>query len=224
MKNSPFALLTLVFATATWAEEPASNTTPILNEKSRETAPPRKILPAAPHSISADTTAKIRADLARLTPTKPGTATAPGQDMREVDKPKNKIPRLSQKIIEEHVAPRAPAPNASVEVSGAMIELPPYLVREDKYPDLKERDLLTPAGKLKLAYKRHPGLNFNPLFFLASNNGPAMQMLEEELRLERMQEMQELSGMYADRKSAAEMKKITHQTFLRSDFSSRRGP
>src|SRR5690349_16697544 len=125
MKTSSFALLAFAFATVAWADEPVSNPTPILNDKSRETAPPRKILPPAPHSISADTSAKIRADLARLAPTKSTSpAVTPGQDLREVDKPKNKIPRLSQKIIEEHVAPRTPPPNASVEVSGATIELP----------------------------------------------------------------------------------------------------
>src|SRR5262249_1845283 len=69
-----------------------------------------------------------------------------------------------------------------------IIGLPAYEVREKKMPEIKERDLLTRAGRLELAYKRHPGLrvgSFGPL----SNNVWAKAMLDEEFAIERQKEM-----------------------------------
>jgi hypothetical protein len=72
-----------------------------------------------------------------------------------------------------------------------VFRLPAYIVQEPKLPAFKERELLTPKGKIDLALKRHPGLRFGSLPFF-SNNGIGLAMLEEEFRLERLHEMADL--------------------------------
>jgi hypothetical protein len=73
-----------------------------------------------------------------------------------------------------------------------IIRLPSYVVRDKKLPEFKPRELLTPAGRLDLALKRHPGLKFGP--FASLNKGPALQMLAEEEAIERRAELSDLSG------------------------------
>lgn len=91
----------------------------------------------------------------------PKTAT-PSPDLRELDKPRNTI-----------------------------IRLPNYVVQEEKPSAFKERNLLTPKGRLALAYKRYPGLRFGSLPFL-SNDGVALGMLEDDFDRERAAEMRDL--------------------------------
>src|ERR1051326_1548653 len=68
MKILSPSLLVFACVTVAWAQDAVTTTSPILTEKqSREAAPPRKILPPAPHEISPETTAKIRADLPSYT-------------------------------------------------------------------------------------------------------------------------------------------------------------
>jgi hypothetical protein len=78
--------------------------------------------------------AKVAADLASgmpkyAPPTPTPTATGEPQDMRDIDKPKNEIPRLPQ-----------------------------YVVRESRPPVFRNRDLFTTEGLANLSFKRHPGL------------------------------------------------------------------
>lgn len=89
-------------------------------------------------------------------------AAASSPDLREIDKPRNTI-----------------------------IRLPNYVVQEEKPSAFKERNLLTPKGKLALAYKRYPGLKFGSLPFL-SNDGVALGMLEDDFDRERAAEMRDL--------------------------------
>ena len=125
--------------------------------------------PPPPRATSPDTVSKITATLPKFSPPPPTDAkpAAPAPDLRETDRPRNIILRL-----------------------------PNYVVREDKVPLFKERELLTPSGRLDLAYKRHPGLHLGSLPFL-SNNGIALAMLAEEERIERQKEMMDLAGLAA---------------------------
>ena len=145
--------------------------------------------PALARAVSPEVAAKLAATAPKFVPPK-SDADQPAPDRRELDKPRNGIVRL-----------------------------PSYIVQEPKMRDLKERELLTPKGRLDLALKRYPGLRFNPLFFLGSNNGIALAMLEEEERLERMKEMADLMDLfrYSETPVSDDVKRNAQQTFIRSD-------
>ncbi|HEX2855802.1 MAG TPA: hypothetical protein VHO24_21375 [Opitutaceae bacterium] len=157
-----------------------------------ETAP--RTLPPAPTDrprlLSPETASRLALNRPAFVPkAEPAPESTPPPDARETDKPRNGI-----------------------------IRLPPHIVRELKIPAFKERELLTPKGKLELAYKRHPGLRFGNLPFF-SNNAIAMFMLEEEYRLERIAEMSDLVGMMSltDPASAKVLKAGAARGFLRSN-------
>ncbi|MEO7412872.1 MAG: hypothetical protein ABIZ81_05905 [Opitutaceae bacterium] len=202
MKRLPLALSVLALATAlrsqTVPQAPITSTTPKAGERppvavpalSAPTPVSRTISSTTPpvRALSAETSAKISASGPKFTPPKPADGKAEERpDLRELDKPRNGI-----------------------------IRLPQVMVQEQKLPQMKERELLTPQGKLDLAYKRHPGLRFGSLPFF-SNNGIALVMLAEEERLERLAEMTELAGLYrySDPKTGAAVQVLTNQTSLR---------
>jgi hypothetical protein len=122
--------------------------------------------PARPKSISADMTARLTAAMPKFDPAKAAAENAAGaqSEARPADRPRNGI-----------------------------IRLPSYLVLEDKLPQIKERELLTPESKVELGLKRHPGLRFGP--FSRLNNVWAGEMLEEELAIERAAEMADLVSL-----------------------------
>jgi hypothetical protein len=98
--------------------------------------------------------------------------------------------------------PAAPSPSPDVapdardtdKPRNGIIRLPSYLVQEEKLPVLKQRDILTPHGRLELALKRHPGLRFGS-FGPLNNNVWANALLEEEFGIERSAEMASLLGL-----------------------------
>ena len=108
----------------------------------------------------------------------------PTPDLRESDKPRNTILRL-----------------------------PSYIVREEKPILFKERELLTPKGRLDLALRKHPGMRFGS-FWIFRNDGWALAMLAEEERLERQREMSDLLSLLtvADQK---QMKPKVDEAFMR---------
>jgi hypothetical protein len=114
-------------------------------------------------------------------------------------------------------APGAPASAARLEdkPKNGIVRLPDYIINEPKAPAFKERELLTGYGHLQLAYKRHPGLHFGSLPIL-SNNGIAFFMLEEDYRLERKKEMEELSGLIMSPTARAHAKDETQAVFMRT--------
>jgi hypothetical protein len=71
-------------------------------------------------------------------------------DLRDVDKPKNQIPRL-----------------------------PKYVVRESRPLVFRNRDLYTTEGLVNLSFKNHPGLGFGNLFGLNSKIAYDMYMDEQ---------------------------------------------
>jgi hypothetical protein len=121
--------------------------------------------PARPRAISPT----LATQLSALSPKYEPVATAPagkpiepGTDLREIDKPRNTI-----------------------------IRLPNFEVQEEKVPEFKPRELLTPPERLRLAFKKYPGLHVGSLPFF-NNNGVALMMQAEDERLERMKEMSDL--------------------------------
>ena len=133
---------------------------------------PKTIAPApAPErsrSTSPETSAKLNSGLPKFSPSAAAKARAEeaSPDLRETDAPRN-----------------------------AIIRLPQFDVREDQPPQFKERELLTPEGRVELALKRHPGLKFGPLAFLNVRRG--LEMLEEENSLERRREIADLLSFAA---------------------------
>ena len=97
-----------------------------------------------------------------------------------------------------------------------IIRLPNYIVQEEKPEAFKERNLLTGWGHLQLAYKRFPGLHIGSLPKF-SNDGIAFFMLEEDYRLERKAEMEELVTVVTDPAQRAKAKKAVLETFIRTD-------
>jgi hypothetical protein len=76
----------------------------------------------------------------------PAYSVAPSPpNRREVDKPRNQIPRLSPEVMEK------------------------YVVREVRLPVFRTRDLYTKAGLIDLSFKEHPGLRLGNLFNLNAN-------------------------------------------------------
>ena len=121
----------------------------------------------------------------------PGTPAEPGVELREIDNPRNTI-----------------------------IRLPNYIVREDKTPVLKERDVRTPKASLELALRRHPGLRLGS-FWIFRNDGIALALLAEEERLERKKEFEDMVSLMpvSDPAARATVKREVQQAFLReADF------
>jgi hypothetical protein len=143
-------------------------------------------------AISSETAAKLTASLPKIAPLKTSDArpAEPPPDLRETDKPRN-----------------------------AIVRLPSYIVREPKPPVFKERELLTPKGRVDLARKRFPGLRIGSLPFL-SNDGIGLFMLAEEERLERMKEAADLMSLlrYGNGDPKGEIKAKVQQSFMRPGF------
>ena len=85
--------------------------------------------------------------------------------------------------------PPTAASAAPASDSSDAIKLTPYVVQEDRLPEFKEREILTPKGKLELARRRYPGL-IGPF-----SDKAALAMLEEDFALERRKELGELQGL-----------------------------
>lgn len=100
--------------------------------------------------------------------------------------------------------------------AGGVVVLPDYVVRGDKVPVSGAYDLLTPKGRLELAYQLNPGLKVGPLHHL--NDDHARDLLEEERRVQRMEEGAELINLSAmkDPSHGKELKRLWYDTYVRS--------
>ncbi len=147
----------------------------ILGASAQSTAPSPVPLIAAPspslRTVSPELATKLSLNAPKFVAPKT-TDTGQAPDLRETDKPANGIVRL-----------------------------PNYVVRDTKFRPLKERELLTPAGRLELAYKRHPGLRYSLPFF--SNARVALDMLEAEERLQTITDLKDAAALVATRDKAA---------------------
>jgi hypothetical protein len=110
-------------------------------------------------------------------------------DLRDADKPRNKI-----------------------------IRLPEYVVREKKPPVFRERDLLGEEGRAELAKRRYAGLGLGLTDGPGLNQGVARYMMQEAARTEDMAAFSELTQTAAatDPEAAKYYKKIGQETYLRS--------
>jgi len=79
---------------------------------------------------------------------------SPTADLRDIDRPKNQIPRLPVSLMKK------------------------YVVRESRLPVFRTRDLYTKAGLIDLAFKEHPGLRIGNFFNL--NAKVAYEIIIEE--------------------------------------------
>lgn len=158
--------LGVVVATAADEPKPATGTEGTGSPILAETAGSPAPPRAAGPGISAATVARIAALTPKFSPS-PSTATeAPNPVLKETDdKPKNGI-----------------------------IRLPAYLVVGPKTPTLNEVQVLTPKGRVDLAYKAFPGLRFGS-FWIFRNDGIADAMLDEELMLARQREVADLMSL-----------------------------
>ena len=96
------------------------------------------------------------------------------------------------------------------------MQLDPFFVQEERFPEFKDRDILTPKGKLELARRRYPGL-VGPL-----SDATALRLLEEDFAKERRQEMTDLKGLLeiGGAKPSGDLKrKIDEATTRPSGFS-----
>ena len=118
-------------------------------------------------------------------------------------------PEMSAKILGVVKGPPAfakverppPPPNAR-----DVVTLRPFIVREPKAPEFKERELLTEKGKAALAHHRYPG----------ADAATARQMLEEDFARERRDEILEMQGLLElDRALPRELRNAMYDARLR---------
>ena len=193
---------------------PASNAqTPVQPATSPALAPPegeRVSPPAAPkrtRSVSPGVAAALAAAAPKYTPPPPKPEPKPEQelpDMREIDKPKNKIVRL-----------------------------PEYIVREPLPPVFTERSIHTEKGLTDIAMRRYisdvdRALNRWTLpFFGTSKEARALAMYAEDERLRNMAEMESTAAAVSEADAAAGeyIRRESEKTFMRtSDFGWSSGP
>ena len=133
--------------------------------------------PAAPNlSAGRPVSPAIAAEISLVMPAyAPGSSSAssgsPTADLRNVDKPKNQIPRLPAEMMQK------------------------YVVRESRVPVFRTRDLYTKAGLIDLSLKEHPGLHFGNFFNLNAKAAYETEV-EEQLRAEKL-ELDDLSRAMA---------------------------
>jgi hypothetical protein len=120
-------------------------------------------------------------------------------------RPRLVSPELASRLAEaapKYVSPSAPPAQSTAAVDAretdkprnTIIRLPRYVVQESKLPDIAERELLTPKGKLELAYKLYPGLRTGAIGS-RNNDFWAKEMLADDFFLQRKQEWADLSTL-----------------------------
>ena len=125
---------------------PAADTSSIiLAQKPAEPPAPLPKPGTAPHADSPAIDAALSSGMPGYNPGFPAAKlnTAP-QDVREIEKPRNQIPRLPLELMSR------------------------YVVRGARLPVFRNVDLYTKAGLIDLSFKAHPGLRVGNFFNLNS--------------------------------------------------------
>lgn len=156
--------------------------------------------PVQRRAVSTGVAAALTASMPKYNPPKPEEKKpVDDRDMRDVDKPRNKI-----------------------------IRLPDYVVRQDKPPVFRERDIYTNSGLAELAKNRYlsesvRGLNRYtiPLFGVGAE-AYAMALYRQDERLENMSDLKESADDISkvNPENAKEIRKATTDTYNRG-FDSR---
>jgi hypothetical protein len=196
--SAAFGLSLLSFADAQQA--PTASPSPIFAPK-QEQAEPANTAPKRARAISPEVSAALAAAAPKYTPPPPRPAPKPESeqvDMRDIDKPKNRI-----------------------------IRLPKYIVQEQKPVVFSERAITTDKGLADIAVRRYisdfdRALNrFTLPFVGASMEQRALQMYAEDERLKNMADLQDAAADAAksDPAAGAYILRQTRQTYMRtSDF------
>ncbi|MDO8544785.1 MAG: hypothetical protein Q7S40_30445 [Opitutaceae bacterium] len=185
MTRSPLVSLLVVAAVFGVGSALAEDAPPVLKQNSTpSTSGPAVQKARRSRAVSPEVTAQLTAASPKFDPAASAKPTELGPDLREIDRPRNTI-----------------------------IRLPDYVVQEEKPVVLKERQVETPRSRLELALKKNPGLRLGS-FWIFRNDGIALAMHEEEERLVRMKETNELLTLLpaAEQK---QLKPLVDQSFMR---------
>ncbi len=156
-------------------------------------------------------------------PRRPGAGASAPQSRRAIS------PELASKLAE--VGRRAAPPAQAAQVGGPdapsavgssdAVQLDPFVVQEEKFPEFKERSMLTPEGKRALAQKLNPGLKAGALPL--GNNAVALEMLEEVFAQQRRTELAELNSVLkaGDKKVPPELQRKIDEAATRNNEWSR---
>ena len=160
----------------------------ILAPKAASPAPSAAPARAAPTGVLADI--KTALPKFRQETARPPESELP--DLRDTDKPRNIIPRLPANLMSR------------------------YVVRGDKVPVFRQRDLYTKEGLIDLAFKDHPGLRIGNIFGL--NRNAAYEAFLEDERAGKIHDLDDTALAFAVGGDTEEAKMIldeTGDTFIR---------
>jgi hypothetical protein len=154
----------------------------ILAPKAASPAPDAAPAPPAPTGVSADIETSL--PKFRQEADRPPDSELP--DLRNFDKPRNQIPRLPANLMSK------------------------YVVRGDKVPVFRTRDLYTKAGLVDRSFKDHPGLRIGNLFGL--NRNVAYEAFLEDERKGKMRDLDDTALAFAVGGDPDEAKMILEET------------
>jgi len=170
--------------------QPAADASATVSVATPTPAPPFK----RERPISTDLAATLAAGMPKFNPPPKPPPEEEDIDLRDVDKPRNKIPRL-----------------------------PRYVVTDKKPPVFRERDLYTNRGIGELARKRYLTPAYALLnglyipFFSQSPTEHALAMYAEDERLQNMSDLKDTSKTLnrADDGTGTYVKKLSDETYMR---------
>jgi hypothetical protein len=160
----------------------------ILAPKAASPAPDAAPARPAPTGVSAD----IETSLPKFRQVADRPPDSEPPDLRDIDKPRNQIPRLPANMMSK------------------------YVVRGDKVPVFRPRDLYTKEGLIDVAFKDHPGLRIGNLFGL--NRNAAYEAFLEDERAGKIRDLDDTALAFAVGGDTDEAKMIleeTGDTFIR---------
>ena len=180
----------------TGAQQPAPSDTSAIILAPKPAAPgAAQVQPPPAQGVSSGLSANMTASMPKYQP-KPAHP-SPSPDLRDIDKPKNEIPRLPVAVMSR------------------------YLVKGDKVPVFREQDIYTTSGLIDLSFKRHPGLRIGNIFNL--NAGIAYEMIKDDERLGAIDDLKDTAYAMAVGGDPAEAKAIldaTGEVFIRDEDNS----
>lgn len=210
MNRIPRLLLVLAAAAASAAAQSEAPTpTPAPVQESTDAsgivlaAKAQNYVPAPPkdsdgvsRTVSPGIAQALADGMPKFSPPTPTPAEVATQDLRDVDKPKNEIPRL-----------------------------PKYVVHESRPPVFRDRDLYTPEGLISLSFRSHPGLAIGNILGLNEGPAREMWLDDQRLSsISDLDDTAHAMAQGGDKAEANYILQETQDTFMRSDFTNFGGP